>query len=86
MRDSNPRHPACKADATTAELIGYKLERATGIEPVTQPWQGHMLPLAPCPHTLIYLVHLGRIELPFPAYETSGMTITPLDALMVLPL
>jgi hypothetical protein len=25
------------------------LERVTGIEPVTQPWQGRVLPLAPHP-------------------------------------
>ena len=33
MRDSNPRHPPCKGDATTAELI--TLAPPTGIEPVT---------------------------------------------------
>ena len=33
--------------------LNYKserLERVTGIEPVTCPWQGYVLPLAPHPH------------------------------------
>ena len=28
------------------------LERAAGIEPATCPWQGYVLPLAPCPLVL----------------------------------
>ena len=36
------------------------LERAAGIEPATKPWQGLVLPLAPCPPSLV--PHL-RVEL-----------------------
>ena len=28
------------------------MERAAGIEPATCPWQGYVLPLAPCPLVL----------------------------------
>ncbi len=34
--------------------VGLHLERVTGIEPVTCPWQGYVLPLAPHPHVFIY--------------------------------
>ena len=33
------------------------MERAAGIEPATKPWQGFVLPLAPCPLSLV--PHLG---------------------------
>ncbi len=37
-----------------AHRSGLCLERVTGIEPVTCPWQGYVLPLAPHPHASIY--------------------------------
>ena len=32
------------------------LERAAGIEPAIYPWQGYVLPLAPCPPMLLLYI------------------------------
>ena len=53
------------------------LERAAGIEPATCPWQGYVLPLAPCPlivknifevsplkQITAHLLHCYRVLLP----------------------
>ena len=48
------------------------LERDTGIEPVTKPWQGFEIPLH---QSRGILVPRDRIELPTPDYKTGVMPL-----------
>ena len=44
-----------------------ELERAAGIEPAIYPWQGYVLPLAPCPLVLLLYIQIGLMSIFFTA-------------------